>query len=230
MAPETSTFPTRIFVTSLVWLKPGGSAPLAAFRARAASLFERHDLRIERELVCSAKGQLVGENRHELPQLVQVFSLPSLAAFRAYAADPEYTTLAAQRDVGIERMVATLGRPLPEEPSASSTSAMADRLYGVGFLRFEQGGADGLAEFNRRAIGLFARHGMHVESMFEVTTTLTPVGALLTDFTPERVVVFFLDSPSALKAYATDPEYAALAPVRDRGLRSYDFFLGRVQA
>jgi hypothetical protein len=38
--------------------------------------------------------------------------------------------------------------------------------------------------------------------------------------------VFFLDHAAAMKGYATDPEYAALAPLRDTGLESYDFFTG----
>ena len=43
---------------------------------------------------------------------------------------------------------------------------------------------------------------------------------------PQWVVVFFLDQASALPAYAADPEYAALAPLRDTGLQTYDLFLG----
>ena len=219
----------RSFVTMLVWLNPEGSAALAQFRKAAAPLFAKYDLHIERVLACTGKGELVGKNPHELPDLIQVLSFPSLEAFRGYTADAEYVRLAALRDTGIRRMTAVIGQPLDVSAlSPTSASTPSQRLYGAAFVRFETGGAEGLAEFNRRAVTLFARHGMHVESMSEVVKVATPLGEPLVEFAPERVVVFFLDEASALRGYATDPEYVALAPIRDRGLRAYDFFLGKV--
>lgn len=218
----------RLAVTMLVWLEPDGRAKLKHFAERGAPLFERYDLRVERVLEPSGKGALVGENPHEVPDLIQVFSMPSLEAFRAYTADSEYVRLAAERDQGIARMVAVIGKPLDVSPlNPTSASEPTARRYGVAFARFLAGGAEGMDEFNRRAIPLYVRHGMHVEAMLQVVTTVTPVGQALEDFAPERVVVFFLDDEAALKAYVSDAEYKTLAPIRDVGLRSYEFFLGK---
>lgn len=216
----------RFTMTMLMWLKPDGAAALATFRQHAAPLFETYGLRIERLLKISGKGQIVGENRMEVPQLAQVISFPSAAQFKAYVSDPQYVALAQQRDQGLHRMVVMAGTAL--DVSAISTpgqGALEDRLYGLGLVRFKPGGSGGLDAFNLRAQALFARHGMHVESMLEVKQTLTPVGDAQ-GAEPQRIVVFFLDNAAAMKAYATDPEYAALAPLRDTGLESYDFFIG----
>ncbi|MBL8682284.1 MAG: hypothetical protein JNK05_24160 [Myxococcales bacterium] len=223
---STHNAPPRIFVTTLAWLAPGGREALSTFRARAGGLFAKHDLRVERTLVGHGKGQLVGSNPHDVPDVLQVFSLPSLDAFSAYTKDPEYVRLASERDAGVARLTAIIGDVLPDDPSSASVSDVRRRLYAMAFVRFHPGGDAAMAEFNAQAQTLFARHGMHIERTFRVAKTVTPVGAPLADFAPERVVVFFVDDPSALRAYATDPEYTERAAARDRGLRAYDFFLG----
>ena len=228
MTNDTET--PRVHITMLVWLKPAGRAALAAFREGAAPLFSKYDVRIERMLAGTGKGQLVGMNAHDVPDVLQVFSVPSLEAFRAYTTDPEYVRLATMRDAGIRRMTAVIGRALAADPSSTSSSVPSGRLYGMGFLRFAPDGAARLAAFNHQAQSLFSRHGMHIERAIEVDKTQTPVGEPLADFAPERVVVFFLDNAEALRGYASDPEYVELAPIRDRGLRAYDFFLGKVPA
>lgn len=216
----------RFTMTMLLWLKPDGAAALVAFWAQAAPLFETYGLRVERQIKISGKGQIVGENRFETPDVAQIISFPSAAQFKAYVSDPQYQALAQQRDRGLHRMTVIAGIALDVSGvSTPGRGALEQRLYGVGLVRFKPGGAQGLDTFNQRAQALFARHGMHVESMLEVQQTLTPVGDA-EGMRPERVVVFFLDSASAMKGYATDPEYAALAPLRDTGLDSYDFFLG----
>lgn len=219
---------SRLYITMLLWLKPEGERTLNTFREAAASLWRQHDLRVERMLTGTGKGQLIGVNPHDVPDLLQVISMPSLDAFRAYTASPEYVRLAAARDQGIVRMVAVMGEPLDVSAvNPISASELAGRQYVVAFARFLPGGAEGMDEFNRRAHALYVRHGMHVEAMLQVAKTVTPIGAELAGFAPERVIVFFLDDAAALKGYATDPEYKELAPLRDAGLSSYDFFLAR---
>lgn len=226
--PGTPT-PARLYVYMLTWLRPGAAEALARFREYAAPLWQRFDLRVERMLTSTGKGQLVGTNPHEPPDVMQLLSFPSLAAFQAYAADAEYLRLAAARDPYLRRMTAVIGTPLDVSSlQPSSASVPSKRLYGAAFIRFQPGGAADFAEFNQRASALFARHGMHVEAMLDVVKSVTPVGDPVPELAPERVVLFFLDDPSALRAYVADPEYQELAPVRDRGLLAYDFFLGKV--
>lgn len=223
-----SVLSDRIIVTTLLWLKPGGSEALARFRDRAAPLWTKYDLRIERVLVGTGKGQLVGTNDHDVPDVIQLFSLPSREAFQSYVADPEVRRISAERDAGIARSVAMVGDTLDVSAlRPESDSDTSGRQYVLALVRFLEGGAEAMVEFNTRARPLFARHGMHIEAMSNVKSTLTPVGDPLPDFAPERVVLFFLDSATALKAYASDPEYRELAPIRDKGLRSYDFFLAK---
>lgn len=228
LKPSSSPAPTRFVVVMLVSLHAGGAGALAEFRRQAAPLFARYDVRIERALSVSAKGQIVGENTFEQPDLVQVVSFPSAAQFQAYTTDARYVELARQRDLGIRRMTVIAGVPLDVADIATpSRGAETTRLYGVGLVRFKPGGGAGMDAFNRQAQALFARHGMHIESMVEAKQTVTPIG-VAEGMSPERVVVFFLDDGAAMRAYALDPEYKALAPLRDDGLASYDLFLGTV--
>lgn len=218
----------RFTMTMLLWLKPEGAAALATFRAQAAPLFETYGLRVERQIKISGKGQIVGDNRFETPDLAQIISFPSAAQFKAYVSDPQYQALAQQRDLGLRRMTVMAGTALDVSGvSTPGQGLLEERWYGVGLVRFQPGGAQGLDTFNQRAQALFARHGMHVESMLEVQQTLTPVGDA-EGMQPQRVVVFFLDNAAAMKGYVTDPEYAALAPLRDAGLDTCDFFVGGV--
>lgn len=230
-APMTSLASARITISMLLWLKPGGTEALARFRERAAPLWKKYDLRVERVLAAMGKGQLVGANEYDVPDVMQLFSVPSLEVFQQYIADPEIQRLSAERDAGVARTVAVIGAPREastDRPESSSETGA--RLYGLAFVRFLPGGADGMREFNRRAGPLFVRHGMFIETILDVSKTLTPVGEPLPDFAPECVVLFFLEEPGAMKAYASDPEYRELAPIRDRGLRSYDFFLAKAPA
>lgn len=221
-----TTHTSRFSIAMLLWLQPDGAQALAEFRSQAAPLFKAYGLTIERQIKITGKGQIVGVNGFEQPHLVQLISFESEERFRAYIADPRYQALAKQRDQGIRRMTLVAGTPLDvSDISTPGQGAPEQRLYGVGLVRFHPGGREGMDAFNLRAQALFARHGMHVESMLEVQRVLTPVGEGL-GMQPERVVIFFLDDAAALKPYASDPEYLALAPLRDAGLATYDFFVG----
>jgi uncharacterized protein (DUF1330 family) len=227
-----SVVPTavRFSVFMLMGLKPDGAASLATFRQQAQALFEKYDVRVDGQWRMHGKGQIVGQNPFETPDLVQQVSFPSLAQFKAYVSDPEYLRLAPARDQGLRQVTAIAGSLLDVQNVATpGTGPVANRLYGVGLVRFKDGGSAGLDAFNLQAQALFARHGMHVESMLDVKQVLTPVGAAQS-MAPERVVVFFLDDANTMKAYATDPDYARLAPLRDDGLEAYDFFLGKSAA
>lgn len=219
--------PTARFVlTMLMGLQPEGAAALTSFRQSAGPLLARHDVRIERVLRIRGKGQIVGSNDFELPDLIQQISLPSREAFNAYLADPEYQALAPVRDAGLRRLSVCAGPAMDVSTIATPGRGIpTTRLYGVGFVRFRPGGEAGLDAFNREAQSLFARHGMHVESMQQVAQTMTPVGTG-DGLAPQRVVVFFLDEAAQLPVYAADPEYRRLAPLRDEGLERYDVFLG----
>lgn len=218
---------SRFVVTMLMTLKPDGAAGLASFRVQAAPLFQDHDLRIERQLDVRAKGQIVGENRFALPDMIQVLSFPSADRFKAYLADPRYQALAPLRDAALASMTVLAGQGLDiSRVSTPGLGPVASRLYGVGLVSFKPQGEAGLDTFNERAQDLFKRHGMHVERMMRVQHCAQPVGEKDDRMNPERVVVFFLDDASAMRSYIADPEYVALAPLRDKGLNTYDFFVG----
>lgn len=216
----------RFTLAMFVWLKPNGAAVMAEFASQAASLFATYDLRVERRLSITGKSQVVGENRFESPDVIQLLSFPSVEAFKAYVTDPQYVELAKRRDDGIRRLTVMSGFPLDLEHLSTPGSGPAHtRLYGVGLARFLENGYIGMDAFNAQAQGLFARHGMHLESILSVGQVMTPIGEP-NDMDPQRIVVFFLDQAAALPGYASDPEYQALAPLRDDGLETYDLFLG----
>jgi uncharacterized protein (DUF1330 family) len=218
----------RFAVAMFLWLGPDGKAALARFRQNAAPILARHGVQVDRVLELRGKGQIVGENPHELPDMFQHVSFPDAAAFKAYVSDPEYLALAPDRDQALRRMLVMSGPSHDLGHLATpGTGAVTDRLYGVGLPSFKPGGADGLAAFNEQAQSLFARHGMHLEAMIDAAQTAAPIGDLA-GFEAERVVVFFLDRAESLAGYARDPEYVALAPVRDAGLQSYPLFFGAV--
>lgn len=232
MKNETDTaapIASRAHVVMLSWLKPGAASAMAEFRAEAAPLFRKYGLRVDRALSATGKGQLVGTNAHAVPDLIQVLSFPSVQAFREYSTDPDYLRLAKLRDAHVARMTALVGAPrevpLLDGPSPSEPTA---RLYAVAFVRFRPGGAEGMDEFNRGARDLFQRHGMHIEMAMDVQNVVAPVGEPLLGFAPQRALVFYLDEPQALTRYVADPQYSELAPLRDRGLEAYDFFLAKV--
>lgn len=218
----------RYSVAMLLWLGPDGMEALARFRRDAAEVLARHGVRVDRILALRGKGQIVGENPHDLPDMFQLVSFPDAATFKAYVSDPEYLALAKERDQALRRLVVVAGQSLDLGHLATpGTGAIGDRLYGVGFPSFKPDGVKGLETFNEQAQALFARHGMHLEAMSDVAQTAAPIGEL-SGFTAERVVVFFLDRAESLAGYASDPEYKALAPLRDEGLHSYPVFFGSV--
>lgn len=229
-AAQDQTETPRFTMAMLVWLKPDGVALMAEFRDRAAPLFARYDLRVERQLAIAGKSQIVGENRFEQPDSIQLLSFPSAAAFESYVSDPQYVAAARHWDSGVRRMTIMSGFPLDLGRLCTPGVGPAHtRLYGVGLARFLPNGESGMDAFNEQAQGLFARHGMHLETVLKIGQVMTPIGAA-EDMNPERIVVFFLDQASALKGYAADPEYLELAPLRDDGLETYDLFLGTVPA
>lgn len=217
----------RFVVIMLMTTKPDGAAGLTSFRTQAAPIFQDYDLRIERQLTVRAKGQIVGENSFALPEMIQVLSFPSAERFKAYLADPRYQALAPLRDAALASMTVLAGQSLDiSRVSTPGLGPVASRLYGVGLVSFKPQGEQGLDTFNERAQALFKRHGMHVERMMRVQHCAQPVGEKDERMNPERVVVFFLDDASAMRGYLADPEYIALAPLRDEGLNTYDFFVG----
>lgn len=225
--PAAMAAEARFVVIMLMTTKPDSAAGLTSFRTQAAPLFQDHDLRIERQLDVRAKGQIVGENRFALPDMIQVLSFPSAERFKAYLADPRYQALAPLRDAVLASMTVLAGQSLDiSRVSTPGLGPVASRLYGVGLVSFKPQGEQGLDTFNERAQDLFKRHGMHVERMMRVQHCAQPVGEKDERMNPERVVVFFLDDASAMRGYLADPEYIALAPLRDEGLNTYDFFVG----
>lgn len=223
---EMSNETSRFAVVAMIWLRPGGTAALRTFREQGTALFARHDMRISREIQVAGKGQVVGENHFEKPDLIQVLTFPSPDGFRAYLADPDYIALAPDRDAAIQRMTVCAGSEMPLDGIATAgCGPEVARFYGVGLVRFKPGGSAGLDAFNRQGQAVFKRHGLHVEAMVDVARVLTPIGTA-DDMAPERIVVFFFDDPAAFPAYVSDPDYLRLAPLRDQGLHAYDVFTG----
>lgn len=214
-------------ISMMIWLKPEGQKGLLEFKEKASPLFEKYGIKVERVISIKNKGQIIGQNLLETPHLIQIISVPSFEIFQKYLNDPEYLKLAPIRDQSTEKILVSMGPSIDVSNfNSMSDSKLTERLYGVGFVKFKENGRHGLMEFNARAVNVFKRHGMHVESMFDVRASKAAVGELPSAFLPELIVTFFLDSSESMKAYINDPEYQELAPLRDQGLLTYDFFVG----
>jgi len=214
-------------ISMMIWLKPDGQKGLLEFKEKAAPLFIKYGIKIERVVAIKNKGQIVGQNLWDTPHLIQIISAPSLENFQKYLNDPEYIKLSPLRDQSAEKIIASMGPTMDTSQfNSASHSELSQRLYGVGFVKFKENGRSGLLNFNAKAIEVFKRHGMHVESMFDAKASKAATGEMLSGFAPELIVTFFLDSAESLKAYISDPEYQALAVLRDNGLMAYDFFTG----
>lgn len=219
-----------LIISMSIWLKPNGTQAMMQFQELAMPLFARHKIKIERVILAKSKGQIVGKNEMDIPDLIQIVSAPSLEAFQQYLKDPEYLKIAPIRDEACEKILVSIGSTIDvSEFNPISSSTKDERLYGIGFVQFKEDGRDKLLHFNRLAIDLYKRHGMHVETMFDVKNNKASVGELPNQYSPQLIVSFFLDSESSLKNYITDPEYIKLAPIRDQGLKNYDFFIGKTQ-
>lgn len=219
---------SKVFITMMMWIKPDGEVKIKEFKEKAQELFHKYEIKVERSILITAKGQLIGENKIEKPSVIQIISVSSLENFKNYVADPEYKKLSAIRDEGLDRMVATVGTSIPTEDfNPHSDSLVSERLYVVAFTNFSYPSGDGILEFNQKASELFKKYGMHVESMSDVKNILYPLGEKIDPFNPQRTIVFFLDNAATMSSYINDPEYKELAPLRDRGLITYDFFIGK---
>ncbi len=215
-------------ISMLIWLKPDGQKGLSEFKEKAAPLFLKYGIKVERIIKIQSKGQIVGQNQWDTPNLIQIISAPSAESFQKYLQDPEYARLAPIRDQAVDRVVASMGPSIDvAQFNPESDSLLDDRFYGVGFVKFKENGRSGLLDFNLKASQIFKRHGMHVESMFDAKISKVTNGRDFSTFSPELIVTFFLDNQASMKDYINDPEYQSLSPIRDNGLEAYDFFVGR---
>lgn len=214
-------------ISMMIWVKPEGEKGLSEFKIKATPLFVKYGIKIERVVKIQNKGQIVGQNLWDTPTLIQIISASSSESFQQYLQDPEYIKLAPLRDQAVEKIVASMGPSIDvSQFNPKSDSELKNRFYGVGFVKFKEAGRSGLLNFNLKAAKVFKRHGMHVESMFDVKVSKVAVGKDFSSFSPELVVTFFLDNQASMKDYISDPEYQSLTSIRDEGLETYDFFVG----
>jgi len=220
----------RTYFTSFLYFKEGGKEQLKEFQEKAASLFTKYDMRIEYVLMITKKGE-IGEAKNliEQPDHIQVFSLPSIELFQQYATNPEYLELSKIRDDGLRKFNVTIG-DLSDIGSlkTNSTTPINERMYALAFINFKENGKEGLMEFNKKGVesGLYEKYGMHLDEVIIPKMSKAIIGEL--DYeTPQMILAFYLDDIKKMPAYLDDPTYKKIAPLRDNGLESYHFFMGK---
>jgi len=221
----------RVYFTSFLYFNEGGFEKFQEFQEKAEDLFEKYDLRMEHALNIVKKGE-IGEvkNSIEQPDRINVFSLPSMELFQKMAVDDEYQELAKIRDAGLRKFNATLGG-LNEMSGAlkiPSNTPVKDRMYALAFINFKENGKDGLIEFSKKGVesGLYEKYGMHLDEIIIPKMSKAIIGEL--DYeNPQMILTFYLDDIKKMPAYLDDPTYKEIAPLRDKGLESYYFFMGK---
>jgi uncharacterized protein (DUF1330 family) len=221
----------RVYFTSFLYFNEDGQEKFQEFQKMSTDLFEKYDLHIEHALNILKKGE-IGEDKNtiEQPDRINIFSLPSMEAFQKMAADPEYQQLAKIRDAGLLKFSATLNgnNNISSSLKIGSNTPIQNRMYALAFINFKEYGKEGLMEFNKQGIekGLYEKYGMHLEMIITPKMSKAIIGEL--DYeTPEMIFVFYLDDITKMPAYLADPIYNELAPLRDDGLKSYHFFMGK---
>lgn len=204
-----------------------GIERLREFQEQAAPSFAKHQLSIEKEITVAGRGQIGDSvNTLEQPDLIQISTIPSLEAFQAYLSDPIVQQLAPLRAKGLRKMTAHFGPSL--ELAGICQPVRTGATHFAAFARFkDESGLDALFQFNKKGVesGLFPRYGIHILHLARSIKSVAAVGGLEGD-APQGLIHFAVENPSMMKNYLQDPEYIALAPLRDNSLESYHFFLG----
>ena len=96
-----------IVLVAQLWIAPGRTDEFGRFESAAASIMARHGGNIARRISVGA------EHGSDGPDEVHVVTFPSQAAYQAYRADPELSSLSALRAKAILRTVILEGVDLP---------------------------------------------------------------------------------------------------------------------
>lgn len=219
--------PTPLTIVTFFHFLENGDQRLREFQERAAPSFARHQLRVEKEIAVVGRGQIgPSPNLLEQPDLIQIATIPSSEAFQEYLADPDVRELAPIRASGLRKMTAHLGPSL--DLAGIAQPAREGATHVAALVRFrDEAGLGSLVEFNRRGVesDLFPRHGIRVLHLAKSTKSIVAMGSPDGE-APQAFVHFAIEEPARMKEYLSDPEYLALAPLRDACLESYHFFQG----
>lgn len=216
----------RIIFISFLYFKEGGIQKLDEFQLKAKSNFEKYGIKILHQYQPISKGQIGSiQNEIEQPDMIQIFTAESMANFQSYMADNEVKALAKIRNSGLRKMNVSFGTE--KETTEIISQSTKNAIHGIAFVTFKNStGIDNLIEFNQKGQrnGLFAKYGIHSENFIKVMKSMPAIGEL--DYQqPELVVIFGIDDATKMKDYISDPNYIALAPIRDNALKTYHLFM-----
>lgn len=209
-----------------MYFKEGGIQNLEAFQAKANPYFKKYGIEIIHQYQPISKGQIGAvQNNIEQPDMIQIFTVESIANFQAYMADEEVKKLAEIRNNGLRKMNVSFGTET--ETANIITESAKNALHGIALVNFKDDlGYEQLIDFNQKGqnSGLFTKYGIHAENFVKIMKTMPAIGEL--DYEqPELIVIFGVDDATKMKEYIADSNYQKLASIRDNALSRYHFFM-----
>ncbi len=216
----------KIIFISFLYFKEGGIQKLDEFQAKANPYFKKYGIEILHQYKPISKGQIGSiQNEIEQPDMIQIFTAESMTNFQSYMADDSVKKLAEIRNSGLRKMNVSFGTE--KETTGIISQSANNAIHGIALVTFKDStGIDSLIEFNQKGQrnGLFAKYGIHSENFIKVMKSMPAIGEL--DYQqPELIVIFGVDDPSKMKDYISDTKYVALAPIREKALKTYHFFM-----
>lgn len=207
----------KIYVTALIYLKPGQRPLFDQYRAKAAAILERHGARLERII---KPGMLVKGNL-PLPDEIHFAVYDSPASQEAVKSDPDYQKVVRElREPSVEKLIV-----IPSRLSHFSFSREVgdkSKAYGVALMNFNEGAEYEklFEEYHEQVCAIMPEFGTHFERF------LIPTGVAGDLTKPDEIHRFYFDSMEGLQQMGSDQRMLELFPLRDRSLKELNFMIG----
>lgn len=206
----------RIFVTALIYVKPGQEATFEKYRSRAAALLEDHGARLERIV----KPTMLVQGDIELPYEIHFAVFANKKQMEKVGADPEYQKIITDyREPSVSKLIVI--------PSTLSDFEFVrevgdkSKIYGIALLNYEDkpDAKKEFEEYHDKVCAIMPEFGTHFER-FLIPTTVKG------DFEqPDEIHRFYFDSMEGLEQMGSDPRMTDLFPDRDRSLKRLNFII-----
>jgi uncharacterized protein (DUF1330 family) len=181
----------RYYQVVFIWMRDAPT--FAHYLELAAPVVGRYGGALERMLL---PDLVVGDGMRK-PDVVNVVSYDSAAAFAALDADPDFQQIVPLRSASID-MIAIDGLP---SGGLATEHDLADRIYLLELAQYGALGAEGYAALEAQVEPLMRPFGYHLERR------IAPQAAPGMPFLPDVVKVAYFDDAAGLEGWHQDPAH-----------------------
>ncbi len=221
MNPQKEVIMTEqpaIYVTGLIYLKPGKEDLFTKYRSRASALLEKYDSRLERVI----RPLQLAQGNIDLPNEIHFAVFKNEESMKAINEDPEYIKLVEEyRTPSVEKMEIILSKP--SDFQFTREIGDHDKTYGVALVYLKEGRKfhKQFEEYHNEACKIIPEFGTHFERF------LVPFDAKGQMQQPSEVHRFYFDSQEGMKQMVSDARMQQLFPKRDESLSNLIFIIGQ---